>query len=345
MAVDAPRTACRPRPTDAPEPGARQAALLARAMAGELPPNVALMQLIAAAENPREIDTAVATASIAHVGDAERIGRLAAIAGLWRETPDAWQTVKETLAAAAGREGRDGPVGPDASARLFDRLAAAAPDAAAALYALGRPDVLERATASVVAALGRFGLLGPDRDVLDLGCGSGRVALALAPHVRSVLGLDVSTGMLALARTRRRGLANVCFRWMDGSSLAGAGSEAFDLVVAVDAFPYVETGDGLADEAGTAAPSVGPIDRADAGAPPAGVALVGEVARVLRSNGSLVILNLSYAHDLAAQRRIACRLAAAAGLDVVRNGTRDVDWWDGLTFHMRRPGAASRGGR
>lgn len=335
----------RPWPGDAPVPGARHAALLARAMAGELPANVALMQMIAAAHTPREVDIALAVASIAHVSDAEGIGRLAAIADLWRETPGAWRTVKDTLAAAAGLAQLGGSAGPDAAADVFDRLAAAAPDAAAALYALGRPDVLASATASIVAALDGFGLVAPDRDVLDLGCGGGRVALALAPHVRSVLGLDVSTGMLALARARRRGTANACFRWMDGTSLAGLASEGFDLVVAVDAFPYVLTESGSMHGVGSATSSASPADGTDGRAPPTAAALVGEAARVLRPGGSLVILNLSYAHDLAAQRRIARHLAAAAHLDVVRNGTRDVDWWDGLTFHMRRPEAPEGGGR
>ncbi|MCB9792540.1 MAG: class I SAM-dependent methyltransferase [Alphaproteobacteria bacterium] len=40
----------------------------------------------------------------------------------------------------------------------------------------------------------------PDDVVLDLGCGTGNVARTLAPHVRSVTGLDCSPGMLARAR-------------------------------------------------------------------------------------------------------------------------------------------------
>ncbi|MBB4197515.1 SAM-dependent methyltransferase [Rhodoblastus sphagnicola] len=46
---------------------------------------------------------------------------------------------------------------------------------------------------------------------LDLGCGGGHVAYALAPHVGNVVAVDLSAAMLAAAREEaaRRGLANV----------------------------------------------------------------------------------------------------------------------------------------
>lgn len=43
---------------------------------------------------------------------------------------------------------------------------------------------------------------GPDMDVLDYGCGTGLVALRLAPLVRRVLGADNSPGMLAAFRAK-----------------------------------------------------------------------------------------------------------------------------------------------
>ncbi|MGO2132538.1 MAG: class I SAM-dependent methyltransferase [Halomonas sp.] len=49
------------------------------------------------------------------------------------------------------------------------------------------------------------------RSVLDVGCGSGNIALLLAPHMHSVVGLDYSTGMLEqLTRNAcRLGLTNI----------------------------------------------------------------------------------------------------------------------------------------
>jgi ArsR family transcriptional regulator len=48
--------------------------------------------------------------------------------------------------------------------------------------------------------------------VADLGCGSGGAAAALAPYVRSVIGVDQSAAMLKTARQRTHGLPNVELR-------------------------------------------------------------------------------------------------------------------------------------
>ncbi|RYU79951.1 class I SAM-dependent methyltransferase [Hymenobacter persicinus] len=58
----------------------------------------------------------------------------------------------------------------------------------------------------------------PTDTVLDVATGTGFTALAFAPHVASVVGLDVSTGMLAQARAQqdKLGLTNV--RWQEGAA-------------------------------------------------------------------------------------------------------------------------------
>ena len=38
--------------------------------------------------------------------------------------------------------------------------------------------------------------LSPDMDLLDFGCGTGLISLHLQPHVRSLWGVDTSSGML-----------------------------------------------------------------------------------------------------------------------------------------------------
>lgn len=48
-----------------------------------------------------------------------------------------------------------------------------------------------------------------DDVVLDLGCGTGNVALTLAPHVRRVVGLDCSAAMLDRARPRAKAQGNI----------------------------------------------------------------------------------------------------------------------------------------
>jgi ubiquinone/menaquinone biosynthesis C-methylase UbiE/DNA-binding transcriptional ArsR family regulator len=57
-----------------------------------------------------------------------------------------------------------------------------------------------------------LGLLPPDWIIGDLGCGTGALLPALAPHVARVIGVDASEEMLAAARGRVVGLANVELR-------------------------------------------------------------------------------------------------------------------------------------
>ncbi len=204
-------------------------------------------------------------------------------------------------------------------AAFFDRQAARTPEAGVALYSLGDPQILAAATAEIVDWLDAEGLLGPrpgmapeGPDVLDLGCGIGRMAAALAPRCRSILGLDVSPGMVAEARRRARH-ENLRFEVTAGQDLAGVAEGAFDLVLAVDSFPYiVQVGDDVAE-------------RHVAGA-----------ARALRARGALAVLNLSYRQDPAADRTDAAGWAARHGFTLERAGERPFALWDGTAFVLRR---------
>jgi len=66
---------------------------------------------------------------------------------------------------------------------------------------------------------------------LDVATGTGFTALAFAPLVRSVIGLDVSTGMLAQAQkqAQERGITNVAFQEGVAEALPFA-ADTFDLV-------------------------------------------------------------------------------------------------------------------
>lgn len=68
--------------------------------------------------------------------------------------------------------------------------------------------------------------------VLDAGCGTGHTALAFAPHVAQVIGVDFTEGMLAQGRQLAldRGLSNVEFRLGDVEKMPFADHYA-DLIV------------------------------------------------------------------------------------------------------------------
>lgn len=65
--------------------------------------------------------------------------------------------------------------------------------------------------------------------VLELGCGTGRVAIRLAQAGAGVLGLDLSSAMLAIARQKSRGVANM--RWVQADMRAFDLGETFGLVI------------------------------------------------------------------------------------------------------------------
>ena len=135
----------------------------------------------------------------------------------------------------------------------------------------------------------------------------------LAPRCRSVLGLDVSPGMVAEARRRQAGLANVRFEQTGGQDLAFLPDRAFDAVLAIDSFPYiVQTGDAVAQRH------------------------VADAARILRQGGALAILNLSYRNDVARDLADARRWAEAHGLQLETADPRPFQLWDASAYVLRR---------
>jgi SAM-dependent methyltransferase len=196
----------------------------------------------------------------------------------------------------------------------FDSAVAVAPEASVALYSLGSADILDRATSEIVGRLSEWGLLRPDGTVLDIGCGIGRIERALAPLVGAITGIDISSGMIEEARRRCGDLDSVAFEQCGGRDFAGFRDRSFELVIAVDSFPYLFAAD----------PEIVARHLRDA-------------ARVLRPGGAVVILNFSYRGDAEADRREVQRLAVANGFSVRRAGTRDFSLWDGLTFLLTLP--------
>lgn len=277
--------------------------------AGTLPPNVALLRLATVAERPEEVEAALLSACAAEGPGA---GRLRAALDLWRDNPQAFALVKSVLGGVdhAGRSD-DPKEGIARWADAFDRLSATAPEGGVALYALGNPDLLRRATEEVVDRLADWDLLGPERRVLEIGCGVGRFVAATAPRVGHVTGLDLSPGMIVQAKARCAGLGNVMLRVSSGRDLDGVPDGSLDLVLASDVFPYlVQT--GLAE------------------------AHVAEAARVLRPGGHLLILNFSYGGDPERDRAQVAALAERHGLVARRTAEGDFVHWDATTFLLQR---------
>lgn len=228
---------------------------------GRLPAGVAIARLILDGSSTEDIRHRFATSGIAsdHLGP---------IFSLLR--PDRLQAMRDMVSAAA--LDHSGLATPHDIAAAFDRAAEIAPEMGAALYCLGIDGLLGDATNEIVTFLAANGCLAPNIDALDLGCGTGRLTTALSHHVRSILGIDVSSAMLRAAECKSQDKPNVRYQRADGFGLQAFPDDSFDLVLAIDTFPYLVQ---------------------------AGVAEVHilESRRVLRPAGSLLICNLSYRSD------------------------------------------------
>ncbi len=287
-------------------------------LTGELSPEVTLMQLLCESESASAVRLAVDQVTANADADSR------ATDGLLRDRADALTRLLVEHEEGCGRIAEMLAEDVDSSApaatveegiahaeRLFDWSVRQSEEASVALYSLGSADVLSRATAEVVSQLERWGLLGAERSVLQVGCGIGRFEAALSPLVRAAYGVDVSGEMIRVAHRRCGGLPNVHLMKTGGRDLSPFDDEAFDLVYSVDSFPYlVQSGAALVETH------------------------FAEARRVLAPGGSLVIFNYSYSGDLARDRAEVGALAAGHGFEVRVDGERPLALWNGAAWWM-----------
>ena len=176
-------------------------------LAGRISPEVALARLVLAGLTPEAIEARLSALPAATPARRRSPVCTARAAADWSISAPCWPRPAWTTRRRCGSAGGGG----GALGRRFRPRVAVAPEASVAAYSLNDPAVLAAATAEIVEWLAREGLIGPDRDVLDLGCGIGRVSAALAPRCRSVLGLDVSPKMVAEARRRHGAVPGLRF--------------------------------------------------------------------------------------------------------------------------------------
>jgi SAM-dependent methyltransferase len=200
-------------------------------------------------------------------------------------------------------------------AEAFDAAVELSPAASVALYSLGDSTLLGGATQELAALLRSRGLFSPRSRVLEIGCGIGRFAQALAPEVASFFGIDVSKNMIRVARERCAELPNVMLAVTSGDDLRNHAEGSFDLVLAVDSLPYiVATRPGLAE------------------------AHISECARVLADGGSLAIFNFAYDEDFGTSRERLQRVGEEAGLRLVCAEGNPLRSWDGSFFQLLKQG-------
>ena len=88
--------------------------------------------------------------------------------------------------------------------------------------------------------------LGPRDVVLEIGCGVARLGREIAPVVGTWIGVDVSHEMLAIARDRLSGLANVRLVESAGNALAGVEDRSVDKIYSHAVFVHLDKEDWYA---------------------------------------------------------------------------------------------------
>jgi ubiquinone/menaquinone biosynthesis C-methylase UbiE len=104
------------------------------------------------------------------------------------------------------------------------------------------------------------------RSILDVGCGLGRLSLWLAPRVKTIIGVDISSEMISVAkrRTATLNLPNAEFLVTDGRTLPFE-DDHFDLIICIGTLKYVMDDDDLS-------------------------LLIGEMCRVLAPGGHIAVI-------------------------------------------------------
>lgn len=86
--------------------------------------------------------------------------------------------------------------------------------------------VLALATQSLLSALGSY----TELDVCDLACGEGHLSLHLAEQAQSIVGVDISSRLIELAKAKAEA-SNISFVVDDAQTLASQEDQSFDRVI------------------------------------------------------------------------------------------------------------------
>jgi ubiquinone/menaquinone biosynthesis C-methylase UbiE len=123
---------------------------------------------------------------------------------------------------------------------VWDALSTTAGSAAQA--AAGSSDERElRATGEEVARrIAQAVSLQPCEDVLEIGCGVGRIGWAMAPRSRTWTGCDISANMIAHSRRRLSEFGNIQLVHLQRCDLSQIADASVDVVYCTNALPHMD---------------------------------------------------------------------------------------------------------
>lgn len=276
----------------------------------EISPAIALLRLTSASHNSADLEDVVELAIEAAA--TQQNAALAEVCALYLENRLACERFMTMSSAQPASE----PMTADARIthlrESFDTWVEEDDALSVAAYTFGNPRLMQQASQEVIDVLDQWGLLGAAVDALQIGCGTGRIEALLGPRVHLAWGIDIAAKMIDKAEEKIAHLQNVRFSQCSGRDLEPFEANSFDLVYAVDSFPYiVQAGADVVES------------------------YFAEVARVLRDRGHFVIFHYSYRGDLARDLNDVRRMAATYGYSIVREAARPFTIWDGAAYQLQ----------
>ena len=125
-------------------------------------------------------------------------------------------------------------------ATTWDGVSSEEATAKVAVIGVESEDYYRESGAETVDTLARTVGIDSGDEVLEIGCGVGRVGAILAGRCRRWVGADVSENMLGHARRRLRDLPNVELVCINGWDLQGVPDSSFDVVYSTIVFMHLD---------------------------------------------------------------------------------------------------------
>lgn len=106
------------------------------------------------------------------------------------------------------------------------------------LEGVNRPEALYKQSGPLVRILKKLKLINKSSEVLDIGCGVGRLEYKLAKEVKLCVGIDIAPSMIALAKKYIKA-ENVDFITVNGHNLKDLRNRQFDLIFSIIVFQHL----------------------------------------------------------------------------------------------------------
>jgi ubiquinone/menaquinone biosynthesis C-methylase UbiE len=124
--------------------------------------------------------------------------------------------------------------------QVWDALAVSRKEAFRSVSGASDEKKLRHSALSTIDNLVELASIRTQDNVLEVGCGVGRIGRELLPFCLSWTGADISANMLAYASARMRGISNARLVLLRQGGLGELGENSFDVVYATNIFAHLD---------------------------------------------------------------------------------------------------------